>query len=179
MSGLFTFLFFITFALLIVSLVKPGLLNKLIKRELSRKQSGLSLAAILFVLLILIGITAPPQTKTPKTEVKGEAITQEVSPSPTIEPSSIPTPSPSPSPSPTVSITPSPKLSPISSSTNQDILSCKNGTYTNVDGNLVCRPEYSENIPAGATAICGDGTYSFSQHRQGTCSHHGGVARWL
>ena len=33
--------------------------------------------------------------------------------------------------------------------------------------------------PAGATALCNDGTYSFSQHRQGTCSHHGGVAQWL
>lgn len=32
---------------------------------------------------------------------------------------------------------------------------------------------------AGATAICRDGTYSFSQHRRGTCSHHGGVAQWL
>jgi hypothetical protein len=26
--------------------------------------------------------------------------------------------------------------------------------------------------------MCADGTYSFSQHRRGTCSHHGGVARW-
>lgn len=34
-------------------------------------------------------------------------------------------------------------------------------------------------VPAGATARCGDGTYSFSQSRQGTCSHHGGVATWL
>jgi len=33
--------------------------------------------------------------------------------------------------------------------------------------------------PAGATAQCRDGSYSFSQHRSGTCSHHGGVARWL
>jgi len=33
--------------------------------------------------------------------------------------------------------------------------------------------------PAGATAICNDGTYSYSQHRQGTCSWHGGVAVWL
>jgi hypothetical protein len=29
--------------------------------------------------------------------------------------------------------------------------------------------------PAGASAQCADGTYSFSQHRGGTCSHHGGV----
>src|SRR6476646_3741613 len=33
--------------------------------------------------------------------------------------------------------------------------------------------------PAGATALCNDGTYSFSQHHQGTCSHHGVVAQWL
>jgi hypothetical protein len=37
----------------------------------------------------------------------------------------------------------------------------------------------ADNAPPGATARCRDGTYSFSQHRSGTCSHHGGVARWL
>jgi hypothetical protein len=34
-------------------------------------------------------------------------------------------------------------------------------------------------VPPGATARCVDGTYSFSQHHSGTCSHHGGVAAWL
>jgi Protein of unknown function (DUF3761) len=33
--------------------------------------------------------------------------------------------------------------------------------------------------PPGATARCRDGTYSFSTHHSGTCSHHGGVAAWL
>src|SRR6266571_1714323 len=33
--------------------------------------------------------------------------------------------------------------------------------------------------PTGATARCRDGTYSFSKHNRGTCSHHGGVAMWL
>jgi hypothetical protein len=33
--------------------------------------------------------------------------------------------------------------------------------------------------PPGATARCNDGTYSYSQHHSGTCSHHGGVAQWL
>lgn len=33
--------------------------------------------------------------------------------------------------------------------------------------------------PAGATARCRDGSYSFSKHHSGTCSHHGGVAAWL
>lgn len=48
--------------------------------------------------------------------------------------------------------------------------------YTNSQGNYV--PSPSSN-PAGATAQCADGTYSYSQSRRGTCSHHGGVARWL
>jgi hypothetical protein len=33
--------------------------------------------------------------------------------------------------------------------------------------------------PPGATARCRDSTFSFSQHHQGTCSRHGGVAVWL
>jgi hypothetical protein len=51
--------------------------------------------------------------------------------------------------------------------------------YTNSDGQRVHSPECAPSAPAGATAQCRDGSYSFSQHRQGTCSHHGGVAHWL
>jgi hypothetical protein len=29
--------------------------------------------------------------------------------------------------------------------------------------------------PAGALAMCNDGTYSFAANHQGACSHHGGV----
>jgi hypothetical protein len=56
---------------------------------------------------------------------------------------------------------------------------CTNGTYVNSAGNTVCSPEHSPTAPAGATAQCEDGTYSFSESRSGTCSHHGGVAKWL
>lgn len=52
-------------------------------------------------------------------------------------------------------------------------------TYTNVDGNQIPGPISAPVAPPGATAQCNDGTWSFSQHHQGTCSHHGGVARWL
>jgi hypothetical protein len=48
--------------------------------------------------------------------------------------------------------------------------------YTNSSGQSVHVPMAA---PVGATAKCGDGTDSFSQHSQGTCSHHGGVALWL
>lgn len=51
--------------------------------------------------------------------------------------------------------------------------------YTNVDGNQVHSPAYSDSVPTGASARCRDGTYSFSQNRSGTCSRHGGVASWL
>lgn len=51
--------------------------------------------------------------------------------------------------------------------------------YTNVDGYRVQSPTYYSGQPAGATALCRDGSYSFSRNRRGTCSHHGGVARWL
>lgn len=55
------------------------------------------------------------------------------------------------------------------------------GSYVNSDGKSVHRPAHTESgrTPEGATAQCRDNTYSFSQHRRGTCSHHGGVARWL
>jgi len=51
--------------------------------------------------------------------------------------------------------------------------------YTNVSGHRVHRPEFTSHAPSGASAQCGDGSYSFSEHHQGTCSHHGGVSSWL
>jgi hypothetical protein len=54
-----------------------------------------------------------------------------------------------------------------------------NGTYVNSQGQTVKRPENCATAPQGATAQCRDGTYSFSKSRRGTCSQHGGVAKWL
>ncbi len=51
--------------------------------------------------------------------------------------------------------------------------------YTNSYGQRVQSPTYYNHTPAGATALCRDGTYSFSKNRRGTCSRHGGVAKWL
>jgi hypothetical protein len=56
---------------------------------------------------------------------------------------------------------------------------CGADSYVNVRGNCVHRPVRAASAPAGATAKCRDGTYSFSQSRRGTCSWHGGVAAWL
>jgi hypothetical protein len=53
--------------------------------------------------------------------------------------------------------------------------------YINSKGEWVPSPRWTENgkPPSGASAQCSDGSYSFSRSRRGTCSHHGGVARWL
>src|SRR5215472_15569859 len=58
---------------------------------------------------------------------------------------------------------------------------CAADYYRNSNGVCVHRPIKTQNtsVPNGATARCRDGSYSFSQHRRGTCSHHGGVAKWL
>ncbi|WP_203217788.1 DUF3761 domain-containing protein [Nocardia terpenica] len=53
---------------------------------------------------------------------------------------------------------------------------CDRSSYVNSNGQCVHRPEAASAPPSGATAQCKDGTYSFSKHRSGTCSSHGGVA---
>lgn len=54
-------------------------------------------------------------------------------------------------------------------------------TSTSSAGLQVPSPAYSASgsPPTGATALCLDGTYSFSSSRQAACSQHGGVAAWL
>jgi len=87
--------------------------------------------------------------------VTTQPVTQIVANGTYTAPAPKPTPAPAPAPAPTPSCT---------------------GGYINVDGNCVPSPS---NDPTGATAQCNDGTYSYSQNHSGTCSHHGGVARWL
>ncbi|MBV7534324.1 DUF3761 domain-containing protein [Duganella sp. sic0402] len=55
------------------------------------------------------------------------------------------------------------------------------GHYRNKAGQDVHSPAQSVDgkVPAGASAKCRDGSYSFSKSRRGTCSGHGGVGAWL
>jgi Protein of unknown function (DUF3761) len=57
----------------------------------------------------------------------------------------------------------------------------EHGSYINKDGIPVHSPAHIKNgeQPVGASAQCRDGSYSFSRHHRGTCSHHGGVSRWF
>jgi len=53
--------------------------------------------------------------------------------------------------------------------------------YWNAAGEWVQSPTWTTDgqPPAGATAKCRDGSFSFSNTRRGTCSWHGGVGKWL
>jgi len=56
---------------------------------------------------------------------------------------------------------------------------CNDNHYVNRDGDEVhspsCGPQHDHESP---TAQCRDGSFSYSHHHSGTCSHHGGVAQW-
>lgn len=48
-------------------------------------------------------------------------------------------------------------------------------------GKSSCTPTGAKpsGIPAGATGMCADGSYTFSQGHRGACSRHGGVSEWF
>lgn len=148
---------------------------------------GISSGASYYAGLTHAPIAQPKTTQSTAIEaqVKGAA-------APTVAPTDTPTPPFIPTETPTPTRTPIPThvyIAPTTpyipptqvpeSQTNSQL--DNNNSYTNVDGNQVHSPANTVDgsVPAGASAQCGDGTYSFSQHRSGTCSHHGGVAQWL
>ena len=61
-------------------------------------------------------------------------------------------------------------------SAHSSVADCSRGYYKNVSGHCIHSPSTN---PVGATARCRDGTYSYSEHASGTCSHHGGVRIWI
>ncbi|KZB87741.1 DUF3761 domain-containing protein [Amycolatopsis regifaucium] len=70
-----------------------------------------------------------------------------------------------------------PKTTPTAKAPNP--ADCGSDYYRNTDGVCVHRPASGPRAADGATALCKDGSYSYSQNRRGTCSGHGGVRTWL
>jgi serine/threonine-protein kinase len=84
------------------------------------------------------------------------------SPTPTVRPTPTPTATPTPKATPSPTPTATPKATPKPAATKKP---------APVDQKAAAKA-------AGATAICHDGTWSYSKHRSGTCSGHGGVHWW-
>jgi hypothetical protein len=55
---------------------------------------------------------------------------------------------------------------------------CNGRHYVNSSGVVVHSPSCGKSSEGHETAICRDGSHSYSMHHSGTCSHHGGVAQW-
>lgn len=140
------------------------------------------IAGGIFAAICIIASTGHPSNKpdasianTANATVAPDTTSENTDPAP-----QAPTPEPASSPASSSPTTPPPAVVPAPQPVTPPApTGCTNGTYTNSSGNAVCSPEAAPTAPAGATAQCADGTYSFSQHRSGTCSHHGGVATWL
>ncbi|NOZ00236.1 MAG: DUF3761 domain-containing protein [Chloroflexi bacterium] len=100
---------------------------------------------------------------------------------PTRIPTFTPTLTPSTTPTPTYTLTPTITLTPSLTNTPTNT-STPTLTPTPTNSRI---PTPSKTLTATedpmkyVTAICRDGTYSYSTHRQGTCSHHGGVKEWI
>jgi outer membrane biosynthesis protein TonB len=120
-------------------------------------------------------VPAPAPAITQQPEKPKVLPAQTETPSQTTTPTSTPTavPAPAQTAAPVAKPAPTPTPEPA------EPITCPSGYYINVNGNCIQSPTASPSAPAGATAECRDGTYSFSQNHSGTCSHHGGVARWL
>jgi serine/threonine-protein kinase len=144
-------------------------------RQLPGLRTGAAwkLAVAGFVGLLLIGaisntVAPPPSTPAghqiavvlPSTSAPTES--RPASPSPSDSPSHSPRTSPSPFPSPT------PAVAPVA-------------VATAAPAPVVAPPPqnpYAAATAAGASAVCADGSWSFSKTRSGTCSGHGGVHWW-
>lgn len=183
--------FLLSFLCTIFFIVALFIRHTLDVKGYSLKKVLLGITGAFFVSFVLFVATVP---QVPQQSVKAAAThvtviptkkllpTLTPIPTPTVVPTRVPTKTPViPTETPVPQTQTAPANSDQSTQTQQDTGLSNNNSYTNIVGNQVHSPAYSSNgqVPAGATAQCNDGTYSFSQHHSGTCSGHGGVAQWL
>ncbi|MBG6139745.1 DUF3761 domain-containing protein [Longispora fulva] len=129
-------------------------------------------------LLLAVLTACQPAASAPEQSPQPAATTQEAVPyvAPT---TSAPAPAPTTPAAPTSKAPEAKVAPPANAPAPPKPVTCGEGYYLNSDGKCVQRPVQAPQPPAGASAECNDGTYSFSAHRRGTCSSHGGVKRWL
>lgn len=133
---------------------------------------GPILGGIAFVALIIFGAAIGSGNGNNKgtgvlaagTPVATQTLQATASPTPIVTATASPEPTAVPTPAPTQVPTPAPTPVPTRAPT----------PFVPVVTQYV--PPPTPGHPAGATALCNDGTYSYAANHQGACSHHGGVA---
>jgi len=175
------------FLLCLLALVPAIIANRRVRRGRAdnRRQAlaAVVLAPLFLVVAASVGAATSPAVSAPGVPAVESA---PVNASPPVPPLTVPTaPAGSalaaPLPAPTTVPAPGPAAGPAQVlPVPVETGACDEEThYVNSSGACVLRPVAATAPPAGATAKCNDGTYSSSQHRQGTCSRHGGVAEFL
>ena len=136
----------------------------------------------LFVALFSVSAWASPATsqqqstptETSRPRVASTATPKyvaESTPVPASKPTATPTPSPSPTATPTAVPTTVPTAVPTALPVAAPPAAVPAPPAPPAD-------PYAAATKAGASAVCADGTWSFSKNRSGTCSSHGGVHWW-
>lgn len=153
------------------------------KQKIQNKKIRYVVIAVCLLLTLSIGSAWVSAMNSNSQNQQQQDISPTITATPVITETPTDTPIPTDTPVPTVYVPPTTydTIQPTSAASDQSAPGLSNNNYyTNSDGNQVHSPAYSNNgsVPAGATAQCKDGTYSFSQHHSGTCSGHGGVAQW-
>lgn len=165
-------------------------MNNTISRKWYEKKRYIVPASVVGTLLIvsIFGDNSTTYTSAPVQPVSVQAVTPTDAPASTYrsaaqpvtqtaqQPTTLKQQAVTAQPSSSFKITPTVQPTP---SYEDDVQLSNDNYYTNSQGNEVHSPAYAPSEPAGASARCRDGTYSFSQSRRGACSHHGGVAQWL
>lgn len=141
-------------------------MNNISKKWYQKKWYAIPLGfASLFLIIGIVQAGSPASTAQPETQTQTQVKSESV-----VTPTTTPTQT-------TKTYQPIVAPAPILPPTTNPAKETPN-YYINSSGNKIQSPTKYDSAPSGASARCRDGTYSFSQHRSGTCSHHGGVAEW-
>jgi len=174
MSTILLLLAFLSIVGFIIGLINPALLSPLFKKRLSRGKIAAIFILTFLAAAIVNGFVSPQKAQ--HAQPAAQIVTQQ---STTIVQTPTSTKAPTPTPTQKPTLTPTPTIQYIPpTATPTPIVQQQTSTSTNAE--QVNSPTGSINgsVPAGATALCNDGSYSYAEHHQGACSQHGGVKQF-
>jgi uncharacterized protein DUF3761 len=138
-------------------------------RSTDRRVAGGTWAG-LFVALLIASLWASPSVATAS---RTPAPVAESTLAPTVRPTATPRPSPSLTATPTAKPKPTPTATPTPTA-----VPTATPTPVPAPPAQAAADPYPAATAAGASAVCADGSWSYSQSRSGTCSGHKGVHWW-
>jgi outer membrane biosynthesis protein TonB len=159
---------------------KPSLMARVMALQPNRRNSLLS-AAIAALMLLTLTVAVACGSPAASTPVVAAATTATPTAEPTSTPAPTADPTPTPTPAPTLAATPAPPPAVAPAAAPVAAVPAPAPRVAPPPPPVAQPPAadpYAPATAAGASAVCADGTWSYSKSRSGTCSHHGGVHWW-